>query len=222
MSRLSQSVSLPGSALARLRRLDREFVQLLAEVHVLVQPQLERRTHKAGDQAHGIARVQAFLDLALELRVQHLGAEHIAGACEHVFRHELDALGQQRVELDEALHRLEQTVAQTAFVRAARGGGDQVDVAFADRRAFFGEAHAPRCALALGKALVGCIGKPFAFEQRNHRIGVQRLRQIVAQAALVLPVLRVFGFFVDQRDRHAGHQHRLAAQQVGEFAHRQG
>ena len=40
---------------------------------MLVQPQLQRRAHKAADQAHRVARIQALLDLALELRVQHLG-----------------------------------------------------------------------------------------------------------------------------------------------------
>ena len=37
-----------------------------------------------------------------------------------------------------------------------------------------------------------------------------------------MPGLRVLGFFVDQRHLHAGHQHRLAAQQVGELAQGQG
>ena len=36
-----------------------------------------------------------------------------------------------------------------------------------------------------------------------------------------MPGLGVARLLVDERDRHAGHQHRLAAQQVGEFAHRQ-
>jgi hypothetical protein len=62
MSRLSQSVSLPGSTatpeplrfstfwpglLARLRGLDGQFGQLFAVFHVLVQPQLQRGAHKA-------------------------------------------------------------------------------------------------------------------------------------------------------------------------------
>jgi hypothetical protein len=59
--------------LARLRGLDGQFGQLLAVVDVLVEPQLQRRTHEAGDQPHGVARIQALLDLALELRVEHLG-----------------------------------------------------------------------------------------------------------------------------------------------------
>jgi hypothetical protein len=50
------------------------------------------------DQAHGVARVQALLDLALELRVQHLGRQHERGARKHVFRQQLDAFRQQRVQ----------------------------------------------------------------------------------------------------------------------------
>jgi hypothetical protein len=39
-----------------------------------------------------------------------------------------------------------------------------------------------------------CIGKALALEQRDHRVGVERLRQVVAQAALVLPGLGVAVF----------------------------
>jgi hypothetical protein len=45
---------LPGF-LARLGGLDGEFGQLLAVVHMLVQPQLQRRAHEAGDQPHRVA-----------------------------------------------------------------------------------------------------------------------------------------------------------------------
>ncbi len=73
--------------LARLCGLDRQFGQFFAVVHVLVQPEFERGAHKAGDQAHGVAGVQSLLDLALELGIQHLGGQHIAGAGKHVFGH---------------------------------------------------------------------------------------------------------------------------------------
>ena len=175
MSLLSQSVSLPGNTatpralalldllaglLARLRGLDGQLGQLLAVFDVLVQPQLQRRAHEAGHQPHRVARVQAFLDLALELRVEHLGAQHVAGAREHVFGQQLDALGQQAVQLDEALDRVEQAVAQAAFVRAAGAGGNQVDVALAHRVAVFGEGHAPLRALAFGEVVVAASAKP--------------------------------------------------------------
>ncbi|MNU42090.1 hypothetical protein D3C71_308450 [compost metagenome] len=60
-----------------------------------------------------------------------------------------------------------------------------------------------------------------AFEQRNDRVAVERLHEVVAQAALVEPLLAFAGLLDGQRDAHAGHQHGLAAQQVGEFAHGQ-
>ncbi len=207
--------------LPRLRGLDGQFGEFLAIFDMLVQPQLERRAHKARHQPHRVARVQPLLDLALELRVQHLGREHVAGARKHVFGQQLDALGQQAVQFDEAFDGGKQAVAQAALVRAARTGGDQVDIALAHRLAVFGEGHAPGRALAFGKTLVPAIGKTFALEQRDHRFAVQGLLQIVAQAALVLPGLGVTGFFVDQRNAHARHQHRLAAQQVRELVHGQ-
>ncbi len=135
-------------------------------------------------------------DLALELRVEHFGREHKAGAGEHIVGHELDTLGQQAVQFDEVFHGLEQAIAQAAFVRAAGAGGDQVDVAFAQRRALFGKGQAPRGAFALGEAVVLGIGKASAFEQGQQGVGGQGLLQIVFEAALVLPGLGVAGFFI--------------------------
>ncbi|MDT4852837.1 hypothetical protein FQZ97_870860 [compost metagenome] len=107
-------------------------------------------------------------------------------------------------------------------MRAAGAGGNQVHIALAHRLAVFGEGHAPGGALAVGEGVVLRIGEAFAFKQRNHRLAVERLLQVVAQAALIEPGLGVFGLLVDQGHRHARHQHRLAAQQVGELGHGQG
>ena len=75
--------------------------------------------HVGRDQAQRVAAVQPLLDLALELRVEHLGREHEAGAREHVLGHQLDALGQQRVQVDEALDR-RRTGRPSARTRACR------------------------------------------------------------------------------------------------------
>ena len=165
---------LPGT-LARLRRTDRQFSQLASVFHMLVQPQLQRRPHKAGHQAYRVTGIQPLLDLALELRVQHLGAEHVIGTGKHVFRQELDAFGQQAVEVDEALDRIEQAVAQSAFMRAAGAGGNQVDVALAHRLTVFGEGYTPGRSLPFGKTVMAGIGKALALEQRNHGFTVQAL-----------------------------------------------
>ena len=113
-------------------------------------------------------------------------------------------------------------VAQAAFVRAAGAGGNQIDIAFAHRLAVFGEGHAPLGALAFGKAFVRGVGKTFTFKKRYHRVARERLRQVITQAAFVKPGLGFFGFFVDEGDADAGHQHGLAAQQVRQVSHRQG
>jgi hypothetical protein len=110
-------------ALARLRLPDHEFGQLAAMLHMLAQPQLEGRFHVAGHQAQGVAAVQAFLHLALELRVEHLGREHEAGTREDIVRHQLDPLGQQGVQFDETLDGLEEAVLQARLVGAAGHGG---------------------------------------------------------------------------------------------------
>ncbi len=158
---------------------------------MLIEPQLERRAYVLRHQAQRVATVQPLLDLALELRVEHLGAQHEAGAREHVFGHQLHALGQQRVQVDEGAHRGEQAFAQAGLMGAAGHRGNQVDVALAQRLAVFGEGHAPGRALALGDVFgLGLGGELLAFEQRDHRVAGERLRQVVAQAALEQPGLR--------------------------------
>ncbi len=189
---------------------------------MVVEPQLEGRLHIGGHQAQRVARVQPLLGLALELRVQHLGREHEAGAREHVIGHQLDALGQQRVHLDEALDRAKEAVLQAGLVRTAGDGRDQVHIALAQRRAVLGEGDAPGRALALGEVLALAGGrKAVALEQWDQRVGVQRLLQVVAQAGLVEPGGRLVGLLDLQRHRHARHQHRLGAQQMNQFVTRQ-
>ena len=125
------------------------------------------------------------------------------------------------MQFDKTFDGIEQAVAQAAFVRAASAGRDQIDITFPHRLAVFGEGHAPAGTLAFGKAFVRRIGKPFAFEHRNHQIAIERLRQVIVQASLVDPGLDVFGLLNDQRDGDAGHQHGFAAQQMRQLGHRQ-
>jgi len=175
--------------LSRLRCLDGDLGQFFAVFHILVQPQFQCRAHKVGDQPHRIARVQPLLDLALKLRVKHLGGQHITGARKHVVGQQLDPLGQQRMHLDKTLDRRVQAVAQARLVGATRRGRNQVDIALAHRLTVFGKSHAPGRALAIGKTVMLGIGKTLALKQRNDRFTGQRLRQIVAQAAFEDPGL---------------------------------
>ena len=126
------------------------------------------------------------------------------------------------MQIDEALDGAEQPVLQPGLVRAAHQRGDQVDIALAQRGTVFGEGHAPGGALAFGEVL-GFVagGVLLAFEQRDQRLGGQVLVQVVAQAALVEPGLRLVAFLMRQRHRHTGHQHCLAAQQVHQLVLRQ-
>mmetsp|Transcript_81331 Transcript_81331/g.225986 ORF Transcript_81331/g.225986 Transcript_81331/m.225986 type:complete len:550 (-) Transcript_81331:503-2152(-) len=215
-------LDLLAGALAGLGLLDDQLGQLLAVLDMLVQPQLERRLHIGRHQAQRVARVQPLLGLALELRVQHLGTEHEAGAREHIVRHQLHALGQQRMHLDEALDRAEQAVLEAGLVGAAGHRRDQVHIALAQRRAVLGEGHAPAGALAFGEVLALAGGREaFALEQRDQRLGRHRLGQVVAQAGLVLPGRELAGLLDLQRHRHAGHQHGLGAQQMHQLVPRQ-
>ena len=194
--------------LARLRRAYDQLGEFFALLDVLVQPQVERRFNKVGDQAHRVAAVQALFDLALKLRIEHFDREHKAGARKDIFGHELDALGQQRVQFDEVFDGVEQAFAQAALVRAARGGGDQINKALAHGLTVFGKHNCPLSAFAFGKAFVVLIGKAAALKGQDDGVLADGLQQIVAQAAFVEPLLRVFVFLVRQADRHARHEHR--------------
>ena len=159
--------------------------------------------------------------MTLKLRVEHLGRQHKTGARKHVFGHELDALWQQAVQFNEALDRREQTIAQTAVVRAACGGGNKVDIAFANRLTIFCKCHRPTGAFTFCKAVVVAVCKAFIFKQRNDGVAIQSLHEVIAQSGFVLPSLGLFGFFVEQGHCDTGHEHRFAAQQMRELGHGQ-
>src|SRR6185369_17963062 len=78
--RAAALLDLEARALARLRLADDEVGELPAVLDVLRQPQLERRPHACGNEPKRLAAVQPLLDLALELRVEHLRREDEAGA----------------------------------------------------------------------------------------------------------------------------------------------
>ena len=182
-------LNLLAGFLARLGGADGQLGQFFAVFHMLVQPQLQRRAHEARHQPHCVARIQPLFYLALKLGVEHLGAEHVTGAGKHVVGQQLDAFGQQTVQFDKTLDRREQAVAQAAFVRAARAGGNQVDITFAHWLAIFGKGNAPGRALAFGKIVVRRVGKALAVKQGNHQVAAQGLHQVVGQAPFVQPAL---------------------------------
>ena len=116
------------------------------------------------------------------------------------------------MQIDKAFDGIEQAVAQAAFVCATRAGRNQVDITFAHWRTVFGERQTPLRALAFGKAFVATVGETFPFKQRNKRVGMQGLHEVIAQAAFVNPRLCFLGLFLHQCHAHTGHQHRFAAQ----------
>jgi hypothetical protein len=107
---------------------DRELGDGLAGLHVLVEPDLEGIAHHARYQLDRFARVELFLDLALELRIKDARREHEGHAAADIILLQLDAARQQRAVLDEGLHGLEDAGAQAGFMGAAGHGRDQVDV----------------------------------------------------------------------------------------------
>ena len=104
---------------ARLRAGDRELRDLLAGLRMLVQPQPELILDDAGNERRRLARRQALLGLAGELRLLDLGRQHVAHAVPDIFGRELQTLRQQVAELAELANRIGQADAQAVDVRAA-------------------------------------------------------------------------------------------------------
>ena len=76
------------------------------------------------------------------------------------------------MQFDETLDGLEQAIAQAAFVRAARAGGDEVDVALAHGLAVLGEGHGPGAPSPSAKLSWPASAKALALEQRDHRVAL--------------------------------------------------
>ena len=198
---------------ARAGALDGDLGDLLADLHVLVQQQAESVVRGAFDEAGGLARGQALLGLAAELRVGHLQRQHERHAVPHVFRGQLDAARQQVAEVAELAQRLGQAGTQAIGMGAVLGGRDQVDVAFLHQLAFRQPGNGP----------VDDFG--FLLQAAGEQVGGQHFAlaqfglQVVAQAVLVIPGVDFAGGLVGQPDGQARAQHGLGAQQVAQRAH---
>ena len=104
---------------AGLRVADRELRDPLARLRVLVQPEPELVLDDAGDERRRLARGQPLLGLARELRIAHLGREHVARVVPDVLGRELEAARQQVAELAELADGLGEAEAEAVDVRAA-------------------------------------------------------------------------------------------------------
>ena len=176
---------------------------------------VERILHARGDELHGVARGEALLGLALELRVEHARREHVAQRFPRVLGLQADPAREQLVVLAEFLHRFVHRVAQARLVGAAERGGDEVHERLA-LAAGLGPCDRPRCAFALG--VLGVVGPAIglAGEDRAH-VGaggiLDALLQVGAEAACVFPLAAILLAFLLERDGEARQQHRLRAEQ---------
>ena len=136
------ALDLLAGAQARLGAVDRQAGDPLGVGRVLVEPEGEGVLGDAGDEGRRLARGEALLGLAGELRVLHPHREDVAAARPDVLRRELDAARQQVAELAELADGVGQAGAEAVDVRAPLRRRDQVDVALA---------HARRRLLLLGE-----------------------------------------------------------------------
>ena len=192
-----------------LRALDCQAADALRLGRVVVEPAVQRVLDALVDQLHRFAVVQLVLGLALEARLQHLGAEHIARVLRHVLRLQRELGRHQAVVGGVILDRFEQRLPHARLVHAAARRRNQVHEGFAHRPAFR-KGDRPLGALAL--VIAGDRGA-CAAEQRHRQIA-QLFAQVVAQAVGVLPLLHRPALFVFEADAHAGQHGAAGAQQV--------
>ena len=197
---------------------DDEFGDGLGLGGVLVQPQAEGVLDDPGDEHRAFARGEALLGLARKLRLHEFGREHIAQVLDHIVGGEPQAPGNEVAELAELAHGVEQAGAQAADVGAAQWRGNQVDIAFADLAATFGQplqGPVDGFVVALHRAGEGFRRHGFPF--------FGGLGEIVPQPVQVLPGLafrRSGGGMVDEMHFQARAQHGFGAQGVFELGNR--
>ena len=167
---------------------------------------------RAFHEGRGLARTQAFLGLAAELRVGHLQAQHVADAVPDVLGGQLHAARQQAAEVAELAQGIGEARAQAVDVGAVLGGGDEVDVTFLHQLAFGHPGHGP-----VGD--LGVLGQVADEQVGRQQLPVRkRAAQVITQAVLVVPLVLVAGGGVVQLHRQARAQHGLGTQQVAQGA----
>ncbi len=186
--------------------------QQQAGFRVGVEPQAEGVLDHARNEGGCLARGQALLGLAGELRLLHLHRQHEGDAFPDVFRGQLDPARQQVAELAELAHGVQQALAQAVDVGAALGGGDQVDVAFLQRLAAFrqpqqGPVH--RFLVAGQRAAERLVGQAHVLAYRIGEVGAQAVLEVPAGG--LVEVLVGEGDFQARAEHGLGLEHMLEA-----------
>ncbi len=182
-----------------------------------VEPQRERVVRGALDEAGGLARGQALLGLAAELRLGHLQREHERDPVPDVLGRQLHPARQQVAEVAEFPQRVGAAGAQAVDVGAVLRGRDQVDVALLHQVAVGHPGDRPVDDLGL---LLQRAGEQVGRQQLGLREPalLQFARQVGAQALVVAPLVALAAGLVVQAHGQPGAQHRLRAQQVAQRA----
>ena len=204
-----------GAVLARLRRLDGEIGNALSVGHVLHQPLGKGIFSDGADQGGGLARAQALLGLAGELRVVHLEGQHVTRHAPHVLGRELDAARQQAAEFAELAQGVGESLSKTVDVCAVLHGRDEIHVTFHERAVILRRPHDGPVELA-----VVILVAPYKRVGGHEVHLVDLAEEIILEAVFVIP-LRVVLFiaFIGETDIEAGAQHRLGAQHVLQARH---
>src|SRR5690606_22545964 len=194
----------------RAGAVDRQLGDLFAQLDVAVEPEGERVFGGTLDEARRLARAQALLGLAAELRIAHLQAEHEGDAVPDVFGRELHPAWQQAAELAEPAQGVGEAGPQAVDVGAVLRRRDQVDVAFLHQLAVRDPGRGPVHDLRL---LAQAADEQF----RRQRLASGELAgEVVAQAVGVVPFVALAAGFVGQAHGQAGAEHRLGTQQVAQ------
>ena len=176
---------------------------------MLIQPQAELILDDAGHECGGLSRRQTLLGLTGELRLLHLGREHVAHAIPHIFRRELQSLRQKIAEFAELADRIGETQAQAIHVRAALRRRNQIDVALLDASTVV-DAPGNRPLRAFLFALDAA-----AEHLGRQKLGLaERFAQILVHAAGVEPFLSLARLLDEERHLQARAQHGFRLENV--------
>ncbi|RMU60039.1 hypothetical protein ALP25_05494 [Pseudomonas syringae pv. syringae] len=194
---------------------DRQIGQLQAQLGVRVEPQAERILDHTRDEGRRFTGRQTFFGLPGELRLLHFHRQDEGNAFPDVFRGQLHTARQQVAELAELAHGIQQALAQTVHVGAALRRRDQVDVAFLNAVAPFGQPEQR----PVDRFLVTGEAAAERLVRQAQELG-DRVLQVGAQAVFVMPLDFLAAGFVFEADQQTRAQNRLGLEHMLETADR--
>ena len=146
-----------------------------------------------------MAGTETFFGLPGKLGIVHFCRQHVAAFIPNIVRRQFYATGYQIAKFTEFPHRRQKTASKTVYVGAALRCRNKVDIAFGNQLPLFGQPHDRP-----GYDLLFAFLVPDEGYFRNSIVLRQIFKQIVLEAILEIPGIRLAGMLIRKGNRQAG------------------